>query len=294
MSDLIERIKAALVNANCSVWFPDLTAELAEVGWMKVCRAAGVSRHDYTTSRVLVRDFKAPCRGIAQLPAARDVESNEWVLQVEILDGVLADHYQASGIKFYTAEEIKQANILERLGEAISILERIPTLYATITTLIKSIHIIKLADDDYDVSFSEPHLPFSIFVSVPRLRNDVNALRVAEAIVHEAMHLQLTLIELVIPLVKSTSGQYYSPWRREFRNIQGVLHGLYVFRVIGEFLSELQTLCPNEPDIVDYLKTRKLEIHDQISCVMSSEESKDLTEIGRAFSRRLIAGVKSS
>lgn len=285
MFDLVQRTKAALVNPNGSLWFPELTAELAEAGWKKLYCTAGISRPDYATSRVMMRDVKAPCRFMVYIPIGLGAKSSVWVPQVEILDGELASHYEESGISLYTAEEIDDANILNTLGDGLAILKRLPSLYATIATLVKSIHIIKLADDDYDVSFSEPCLPFSIFVSVPRRRDDVNALRVAEAVAHEAMHLQLTLIEQILPLIKSTSMQYYSPWRDELRNTQGVLHGLYVFCVIDELLS---CLSRRESAPPDYIERRLSEIHAQIENIGSIQESEDLTEVGVEFIRRMI------
>lgn len=294
MYNLVERVKAALVNPNDSLWFPELTAELAEAGWKKLYRTTGISHHDYTTGRVIVRDVEAPCRIIAYLPVHLDAEYTELVPQVEILDDELINHYEESGINFYTAEEIDHANILEILGDGIAILKRLPTLYSTIATLVKSIHIIKLADDDYDVSFSEPHLPFSIFVSVPRQRSEVYSLRVAEAVVHEAMHLQLTLIELILPLIKSRSRQYYSPWRGEFRDALGMLHGLYVFCVVNEFLRAMQTQASLESDALFHVKRRRSEIHDQVRCIQSFETSKDLTEVGLEFVQRILAGYSSN
>ena len=35
-----------------------------------------------------------------------------------------------------------------------------------------------------------------------------------------------------MPLVTPTERTYFSPWRNEYRTAQGVLHALYVFRVI--------------------------------------------------------------
>src|SRR5207249_726495 len=99
-------------------------------------------------------------------------------------------------------------------------LKRVPTLLPTVLSLVRALHLVIPDDDDIDVSFSEPNLPFSVFVSVPHRGARTDALRVAEAIVHEAMHLHLTLIERVVPLVRSSGRRFFSPWRGEYRTAQ--------------------------------------------------------------------------
>jgi hypothetical protein len=49
------------------------------------------------------------------------------------------------------------------------------------------------------IRYSSPAIPFSIFVSVPPADERNVVARLAEAIIHEAMHLQLTLIEAIVP-----------------------------------------------------------------------------------------------
>lgn len=294
MSNLAERVKSALVSPDDSLWLPHLTPELAETGWQQLHQDTGVSHYNYGTGRVVTQDVGGPCRIVALLPMALDAESTERVLQIETLDRALTSQYEESGITFYTGEELARADLLGALRDAINILKWVPTLFATVTTLVRSIHVIKLEDDEYDVSFSEPHVPFSIFVSMPRSRSAVNALRIAEAIVHEAMHLQLTLIGLILPLIKSRSRQYYSPWRGEFRDALGMLHGLYVFCIVNEFLRAMQTQASLESDALFHLKSRRSEIHDQVRCIQSFETSKDLTEVGLEFVRRILAGYSSN
>jgi hypothetical protein len=289
-SDLVEHVKYVLEKMVYRPWMPGLTQELANVGWRELYHDAGLSPSNYGTVRVIARDPSVPRRVIANLPIGQSADVPFQELQVETLYEAFDRGYEESGIRFYTAEDISCTNVLEQLEEAINILNLLPSLCTTIGSLVKSVHLIDIDDDDYDVSFSEPHIPFSIFISIPQKLNKLNALRVAEAIVHEAMHLQLTLIERIIPLVKSSSQQYYSPWREELRNAQGILHGLYVFRVIGEFLRDLQTLISHEPSVGCYLERRISEIQNQISCIKSFQESEALTENGVGFTRRIITG----
>ncbi|MGA9995656.1 MAG: HEXXH motif-containing putative peptide modification protein, partial [Pyrinomonadaceae bacterium] len=209
MLDLASQVNSALTNPNAVPWLPELTSKLAGIGW-DALRDVGITINDYSTSRVLSDKACAPQNIIAHLPTFPGAEGANSTICLESLPADLAHHYHKAGISFYTPDEIKDTKVLSCLEDATSILNRVPTLMPTVATLVRALHLIKSEDDDYDVSFSEPDIPFSIFVSVPKRCVAIDALRVAEAIVHEAMHLQLTLIGQSIPLIISTSQQYYS------------------------------------------------------------------------------------
>lgn len=134
----------------------------------------------------------------------------------------------------------------KRAGEVLLIREafaKLGPLVPTVELLVRSIHIISSRGPGYDCSHSEPTIPFSILVSVP-LGERHAALRLAESILHEAMHLQLTLIEEDTDLVTSQVEESYSPWQQQLRPAQGLLHGLYVFAAIDDWLAAQQAL-PN-------------------------------------------------
>jgi HEXXH motif-containing protein len=291
MSDLIARIKSSLEDINGPPWFPDLTAALVQTKWQELTRTIGLRSCDYRTSRVLSVDSNAPCEVAQHFPICLDDSETNQTIAIELLTGDLLRQYEGKGIRFYSGKEIAKTSVLDCVREALAILSLVPTLQLSVATLVKALHIIKPENEDYDISFSEPHIPFSIFVSVPERRAQADALRVAEAIIHEAMHLQLTLIERFLPLVKFRTIKHYSPWRRELRNAQGVLHGLYVFCVIEEFLNILQSLHLHGSDMVGYIDGRLSEIHDQVDGIQPFQDCEDLAETGTTFTRRLMAGL---
>lgn len=286
-SSLVERIVFALRNSSSSPWLPGLTVELVEAGWQDLYNKALLSPDLYGTARVIARDTGAPRTIISWLPMFSGDDRAQTMLQIETLEPEFAHNYNENGVKFYTAGEIYATNVLPQLREAITILKTFPTLLTTVAALVRSIHLLDSGDDDYDVSFSEPHIPFSIFVSVPQVSNAISALRVAEAFVHEAMHLQLTLIEKIVPLITTTRNKYFSPWRREYRTAQGVMHALYVFRVINEFLGMLPTLSFSA-EAKKYIKGRRAEIDTQIQELQSFQNCPELTTEGAYFIRGLV------
>jgi HEXXH motif-containing protein len=288
MSDLTVRVEAALNHSGHEPWFPKLTTELVESEWQNLSRKAGLSPKNYGTARAMARNPSIPRRIVARLPMFSDSDNPYRDLQVEILDSEFTYRYEEAGVRFYTEIKIDAANILPQLRKAITLLHPIPTLFTTVAALVRSVHVLDPVDDAYDVSFSEPNIPFSIFISVPQSNRVTNSLRIAEAIIHEAMHLQLTLVERYVPLVIKTQKKIFSPWRGEYRSIQGVLHALYVFRVIDRFLECLLDMKSYPHKEVKYIQGRRDEIVEQINKIRPLRGHPELTLVGACFVDRLM------
>ena len=60
-----------------------------------------------------------------------------------------------------------------------------PFLRSAISELVWCCHIVLPHGDDYDLSFSDPAIPFSIFISTPVSACQISVLRVAESLIHE-------------------------------------------------------------------------------------------------------------
>ena len=288
MDNLPERVKDSIVNPNTHPWFPELTVELAAMTWDNLRRDTGLTPDTYGTGRILSRSLSAPRNIIASLQASNSLGREMPTIGIESLSSQFADPYCDKGVTFYSSDEIISTTILNCVGEAMAVLNLIPSLTSSITALVRSLHLLKTNDQEYDISFSEPNIPFSIFVSVPQTRKSFDALRVVEAIVHEAMHLQLTLIDKIFPLTISTSTTYFSPWKKTHRKADGVLQALYVFRVIEQFLSNLLLLPTELLPLPNYVRERRKEINLQIGKLQSFQYCADLTLIGSKFVQRLI------
>ena len=104
------------------------------------------------------------------------------------------------------------------------------------------------------------------------------------------MHLQLTLIEGAVPMVAGTGDTLHSPWQGRMRPVQGILHGLYVFRVIQDFhralledgrLMEAEGAC---------LGRHIVGIKEEATSVRGLTGSRDLTPEERQFAALRLAG----
>lgn len=214
--------------------------------------------------------------------------SGKLPFSVELLPKGLLKRYSDSQFDFYTPEELSKLSVLDRVAGAVDLIKLVPTLSKSVFQLVKSVHLIKLDNDAFDVSFSEPRLPFSIFVSVPKNRTKADHLRVAEAIVHEAMHLQLSLKEKLVPLTKSNRQKFYSPWKDQYRNSTGILHALYVFAVIESFYGHLELKRYHSPIDLGFMKSRRNEISLEIDRINGFARSRDLTDYGVSFTKRML------
>ena len=134
-------------------------------------------------------------------------------------------------------------------------LKVVPDLERLILGVVGHLHPLA-SEPGYDVSHSQPCWPDRVFVSCPERADGIGALRLAEAVVHEAMHLHLTNEEERSALVRMSTGLAYSPWRNASRPIQGVLHGLFVFTCIHHFLSRVASTVPLTADLNAYVAHR--------------------------------------
>lgn len=283
MDELAEKIKDSIENANGELWFPELTDKLTVGEWQRLHRHIGLTPDSYSTDRVLCRDLSIPREVIRLIKICPSTCATFSTIAIETLAPASAANYQKQGVSFYVAEEILNTRILSCLEDAVTVINRVPSLMKSVAALVRSLHVIKPEDDDHDVSFSDPQVPFSISVSVPEKRIPNDALRVAEAIVHEAMHLQLTLVERRIPLVKPTERRHLSPWRATQRPLVGVFHALYVFGVLERFLAQLTlSRCP------EYLQYRREEIRRQINETRSFKDLPELTRIGSQLAECIV------
>ena len=285
--NLAARIKGALCDSSVQLWFSEIATDLADATWHNLERDFCLTEATYGTARMLRRDPTQRRLVVAHVGFPSDRVSRESI-PIELLSEDLASQCAGSEVRFFGAEEVLGHGVAARVEEALEILSTVPGVLPTICSLIRALHLIDSADDDLDVSFSDPGLPFSAFVSVPGPSVAVGGLRVAEALLHEAMHLQLTLAEAVVPLVISSDRTYFSPWRNEYRTTQGVLHALYVFRVIDTFLSAAILEGSARLDWQRHARERRETIARQVQEIDDFRECVDLTADGAAFVARLL------
>jgi hypothetical protein len=281
--NLVEKIVEYL-SQPIPVWNPLLTKKLVQAKWSILKEENSLSSNNFSISRAITKN-----------PALFDskrvplVSSIDQVVYLEYPSKELEFFYNKHGINVMSKEALEDGVVFSKIEKALAILKRVKDVYLSVINLVESIQVVKQDYDYIDVSYSNPKLPFSVFVSVCSDSNIVSSLRVAESVLHEAMHLKLTLLEEIIVLVKSdTSNVYYSPWRDEKRPAQGVLHGLFVFRVIHDFYNEIIHELRHERDAVEFIKNRMKEIREELTKLTYFSNIPELSKEGKKFVLNLL------
>ncbi len=168
--------------------------------------------------------------------------------------------------------------------EVAGVLAEHPSLAASVAEAVGVIHLLQTSPA-YDLSHSEPRWANRIFVSIPERIDRIGALRLAESVVHEAMHLQLTKLEATTPLVRDAASTLHSPWRMARRPAGGVLHGLYVFVSLRAFFeAHVEALGSAGRR---HLAQRKAEIDAELLEVDFAALAANLTPAGQVFLAKL-------
>jgi len=197
--------------------------------------------------------------------------------------------YQDHGLNPLSADDSFD-DAIKQVQRALDIFKQIPAVHTFVISIVKSIQLLKTDDPETDMSYSHPDIPFSIFVSVCENNSSICNLRVAESILHEAMHLELTLMEDVLEMVNPKSKDvYYSPWRGEERPLRGVLHGLYVFTAILDFYAALIKITSDE-SLTAYLRKRIEIIKEEFTMLHEFPKSPGLTPSGRNLATNILHG----
>lgn len=166
-----------------------------------------------------------------------------------------------------------------RLEPVDNLLRRVPDLARIVSRTVRAIHPLA-AEPGYDVSHSQPRWRARIFVSFPERQDEIGDLRLAENVVHEAMHLLLTNEESRVAFIARSTDTLYSPWMGTIRPVQGVLHGLFVFYCISAFLLRVTENRSLADDACRYVRGRLADIRQEILEVDSAALEGALTSHG--------------
>lgn len=161
-SDLAEQIVQTLSDSKAEPWFPSLTGHLVRRAEIEKLEPLGLSLSTYSTERFIRRDPQKQRNFVGAMPT-----SSSNIISIEQLDDATERPYRDLGLLFLKPIEVDEP-ILASLRQGLHLIETIPSLSNSIVQLVRSLHALKAVDDSYDVSHSDPRLPFSIFLSFPR------------------------------------------------------------------------------------------------------------------------------
>lgn len=209
-------------------------------------------------------------------------------VSVEWLSPVLATRWENVGLQFASEADLSDMEFRQTLVSALDFIGMDHQLEGTVAGLCRSLHVLVASGRDFDVSYSDPTLPLSVFVScpLPAERNRVE--RLAENIVHESLHLQLSLVERVQPLVIDDPDEkpVFSPWKDEWRSVRGLVHAVYVF---GNLRSFWKGITSKRPESSSFAQARIQTINAEMADAAHLASNKSLTAAGRRLATSFLS-----
>ena len=280
----VSALAETYLNRPFPIWDENVTQALVDDRWQILARSGQWTPRNYNAAGYYLNDLS-----VSPVKTKISSDSRDQNIYIEVpcpdcLDGF----YIKAGLHPYPDAQINNPFILTCFQEALQLLEYVVPSAMCIHALVRSIIVLVPDNPDTDISYSHPAIPFSIFISCSAQPSNYQEIRLLEAILHEAMHLQLSLTERYIPLIESSreTDLYYSPWRNENRPARGVLHGLFVFRAIYEFFSILLA-HPQSTSIKFYTNRRLEHIAHEIRSLTGFPSSDALTATGSLFAEQL-------
>ena len=209
-------------------------------------------------------------------------------LNVELLPDTAARGRRYPGLRFATREELRGMGFAETLAKSLELIGMVRPLQGTVAGTCRSVHVLLPPAPDFDVSCSDPSLPHSIFVSCPPATEEDRVERLAENVAHEALHLQLSLVERLEPLVGEIPRDepIFSPWRGEGRTVRGLLHAVYVFGNLRFFWGQVASIRPCS---ASFAGVRIETIDSEMAAASHLLKSRSLTPAGRRLATSFLA-----
>lgn len=260
-------------------WYPGLAQHLADAKW-DALSAMDLNSENYGTTRVITADKSGPRR----IEGRVEIGGRE--IRIEAFSDAMGKRYGSLGLA-PANDGLVRGTAIDRLSRALLFLDYVPGLSLTIGALARSLHLIRVGAPEYDTSYSDPEVPFSIFIGLHDDAAKLDALRLAESVLHEIMHLQLSLIEAQVALVADARALGHSPWKEGQRPTRGLLHGLYVFRAIQDFFAAIPSDRLDEAG-ARYVWRRIALIDQECDQLAGFDQRSDLTAEGRMFATGLM------
>ena len=270
-------------------WTAALPATLRQIGVADLLIPRGLDFESYGTARMMAGSAKEGRQIIGNIDPLDGAKGGSGLL--ECLPPSAVAELDAGNLSLDELDDSTVADCIGVLKQAWQVVHTVwPELSSSIRYLVRCVHVLKVPSPELDCSYSTPDLPFSVFLSVPGDGSRARIERVTEALVHETMHLQLSLVERRIPLVESRRSETvaFSPWRGSERSVRGVLHALDVFVVVQKLWQRAARKTPCGLDR-EFVETRVRAIREEVVRTRHLAASPALSWEGRQLVRRLLA-----
>jgi len=147
------------------------------------------------------------------------------------------------------------------------------------------------------VSYSSASQPGVAYINV----KSAPLLRLAEDLLHETTHIRVHEIEAVHPLVSAGAREtgeggeprFYSPWRREWRPLRGLVHAACTFTVGAMFFERALARSASAPSRRRWLARRLLEERASVAMALRALDGAGRRGMLTPAGRTLVAAVRA-
>ncbi len=275
MAKLPDFLSSSLIKNSEDPWLPGTEKFLLHYVEGKLLHPRGLVFEDYGTAKYLQQDRRAPRDVVFSLSRL-----HRPVVIIERLPPEYFAKYSEVGLCQRRWGQRDDDDVVQTIIKALGYFDFCPSLTPIVDAFLRCVHVVQAPGAHIDVSHSDPVVPLSVFVSAPPRQTPHGALRVCESLLHECMHLQLSIVEKHASLVRHHKPVLRSPWRPDLRPPSGLLHGIYVFRAISKFFRWIECVTEIFPDL-EYVERRQQEIATELDIAHSSLRDSDLTPVGR-------------
>lgn len=273
----------SFISGPCQ-WAPETALALRRLRVEELIQERGLCWNGYSTEKYLGVDVD---RDLVWLELVDDDHG----LKVDVggLSRDIARGFSDLGLEFLSQSEVPQTQARATMMLAWDVIQRVPPLAGTVAAMCRQVHPLRADDPTTDISFSDPTIPFSAFVSIPSPEDPCAPLRLAESWIHEALHLQLSVVERYLPLILSMPrrASVYSPWKGEGRSVQGLLHAVYVFGNIRHFWERVAPRL--EAEQATFALQRVVQIEQEFAGAGHLLDSEELTADGLTLGMAMFA-----
>jgi hypothetical protein len=139
------------------------------------------------------------------------------------------------------------------------------------------------------VSYSSGREPGVVYVDA----DSAPLLRLAEDLVHETVHVRVHELESLHPLVaaRGEGARYYSPWRREWRPLRGLVHAVCTFTAGAMYFERMLGAKAIRPARRRWLARRLLEERAAVASALPALEEGSRLGLLSASGTRVVAAA---
>ena len=203
-------------------------------------------------------------------------------MSVELLPSSLTERWQSIGLRFATASDISDMRFMETLAKSLDLIQLVRRYMQPLSACADRCMSCWLRAGIWTLVTVIRLYPSRFSCHVRQITEKNRVERLAENVIHEALHLQLSLVERVEPLIidGAEQEQVFSPWKEGERTMRGLLHAVYVFGNLRYFWKRVAANCPNSST---FAENRIETINQEMSSVRHLLDSPLLTATGRCL-----------